>query len=370
MRDRPRRRHPRTAHGARRARRLRVRHVVEELEARARRPALPATGRHPTRVPGAPRAPAAAAQRAPSRRACCRSSCRSSPRTGRSRRRSPRRCARRSGCTTSPAASGSASCTAGSTPTTSLAHCPTLPADRLSSGFVYYDAATDDARLTLTIARTAAQHGAVVANRCEVRELTNGRDGRIDGAVVDTGDGDDRRPRAASSCRPPACGPTSCAGSTRVSHPDSIRPAKGVHVTMPWRLVRNDIAVIISVPGDKRSLFLVPWGELPDGTFEHCYVGTTDTDFAGDLDDPQTDDDDLDVRARRPQPRARRRRSPATTSPACGRGCGRSSRRPTRCAPPTCRAGTASAPATPGLVTVTGGKLTTYREMATTRSTS
>ena len=95
--------------------------------------------------------------------------------------------------------------------------------------------------------------------------------------------------------------------------PDSIRPAKGVHVTIPWRLVGNDIAVIISVPGDKRSLFIVPWGELPDGTFEHCYVGTTDTDFAGELDDPQTDDADLEYVLARPQSRARRRRSPATT---------------------------------------------------------
>jgi glycerol-3-phosphate dehydrogenase len=56
----------------------------------------------------------------------------------------------------------------------SLAHCPSLPVERLSSGFVYYDAATDDARLTLAVARTAAQHGAIVANRCAVRELTRG----------------------------------------------------------------------------------------------------------------------------------------------------------------------------------------------------
>src|SRR5918994_83024 len=41
-------------------------------------------------------------------------------------------------------------------------HLPTLRADRLSSSFVYFDAATDDARLTLTVARTAARHGAVV----------------------------------------------------------------------------------------------------------------------------------------------------------------------------------------------------------------
>ena len=46
------------------------------------------------------------------------------------------------------------------------------------------------------------------------------------------------------------------------THPQSIRPAKGVHITVPWSKVRNDIAVVIPVPKDRRSLFVVPWGEL------------------------------------------------------------------------------------------------------------
>ena len=75
--------------------------------------------------------------------------------------------------------------------------------------------------------------------------------------------------------------------------PDSIRPAKGVHLTVPWDKVRNDIAVVIPVPKDKRSLFVVPWGRRPDGTFEHTYVGTTDTDYDGPLDDPQCTKDDI-----------------------------------------------------------------------------
>ena len=74
----------------------------------------------------------------------------------------------------------------------------------------------------------------------------------------------------------------------------SIRPAKGVHVTVPWALVRNDIAAVIPVPGDKRSLFVVPWGARPDGTFAHTYIGTTDTDYDGPLDDPQCTGDDID----------------------------------------------------------------------------
>ena len=75
--------------------------------------------------------------------------------------------------------------------------------------------------------------------------------------------------------------------------PDSIRPAKGVHLTVPWEKVRNDIAVVIPVPKDKRSLFVVPWGRRADGTFEHTYVGTTDTDYDGPIDDPQCTKDDI-----------------------------------------------------------------------------
>ena len=50
--------------------------------------------------------------------------------------------------------------------------------------------------------------------------------------------------------------------------------------------MRNDIAVVIPVPKDRRSLFVVPWGEL-------AYVGTTDTDYDGPLDDPQCTPDDI-----------------------------------------------------------------------------
>jgi glycerol-3-phosphate dehydrogenase len=71
---------------------------------------------------------------------------------------------------------------------------------------------------------------------------------------------------AAAWSTPPACGPTRSAPSTRDPTPTrSGRPRGPRHV--PWELVRNDIAVIIPVPKDKRSLFLVPWGPLPDGTF-------------------------------------------------------------------------------------------------------
>ena len=201
---------------------------------------------------------------------------------------------RRCGCTTSPAVGASASSTSGSTrdkqPNTSPR--PTL--DKLSSGYLYYDAGADDARLVVTLARTAAQRGAVLANRCGVV-------GRHDRRTAARPTVRSSKPTATSSQSVPASSINAAgvwADDVRAldegANPDSIRPAKGVHLTIPWEKVRNDIAVIIPVRSDKRSLFLVPWGPQADGSYSHCYVGTTDTDHDGGLDEHQTTAVDID----------------------------------------------------------------------------
>jgi glycerol-3-phosphate dehydrogenase len=173
-----------------------------------------------------------------------------------------------------------------------FAHLPTMPKERLASAYLYFDATVDDARLCLTVARTAATHGAVVANRCRVVELTKDDSGHASGAVVDAGG---RLITVRARVIVNAAGVWSDEVRTldEGADPKSIRPAKGVHLTVPWDKVRNDIAVVIPVPKDKRSLFVVPWGRRPDGTFEHTYVGTTDTDYNGSIDDPQCTKDDI-----------------------------------------------------------------------------
>ena len=167
-----------------------------------------------------------------------------------------------------------------------FAHLPTMPRERLASAYLYYDAATDDARLTLAVLRTAARHGAVVANRSRVTSFTRDGEGRIDGAVVDTG-GAELKVRARVVVSATGVWTDEVRALDENADPDSIRPAKGIHLTVPWDKVRNDIAVVIPVPRDRRSLFVVPWGPKADGTYEHTYIGTTDTDYDGPLDDPQ-----------------------------------------------------------------------------------
>jgi glycerol-3-phosphate dehydrogenase len=243
-----------------------------------------------------------------------------------------------------------------------FAHLPTMSRDRLAGGYLYYDATTDDARLVLTIARTAAVHGAVVANRARVTGLIKGDGDLVAGARLDVGDRQiEMRARAVVN----AAGVWS--DEVRALEdgvdPDSIRPAKGVHLTVPWEKVRNDIAVVIPVPGDRRSLFVVPWGPRPDGTYEHTYVGTTDTDYDGPLEDPTCTADDIAYVLGALNAAVTTGITPDDVSGVwAGLRPLVKSVQSARTADLSRRHRVTIGPA--GMVSVTGGKLTTYREMA------
>src|SRR5262249_21232754 len=70
-------------------------------------------------------------------------------------------------------------------------------------------------------------------------------------------------------------------------NPHTIRPAKGVHVTVRRDKLPCDIAAVLPVPKDRRSVFVVPWGD-------EVYIGTTDTDYSGPLDAPRCEPDDVE----------------------------------------------------------------------------
>ena len=162
-----------------------------------------------------------------------------------------------------------------------VAHMPTLPEERLAGAYLYYDAAADDARLTLTLARTAAlDHGAVIANHTNVVEMRHNDAGHVTGVVVEA---DGQRIEVSARAVVNAAGVWSdeVRALDEGSNPDTLRPAKGIHITVPWEKIRNDIAVVVPVPKDKRSVFVVPWLPNGDGTYKLTYVGTTDTDYDG-----------------------------------------------------------------------------------------
>lgn len=237
-----------------------------------------------------------------------------------------------------------------------LAHMPTIRADRIASAYLYYDAQADDSRLTLAVARTAAAHGAAVANRAGVTAFRRDTSGAVSGVTIHA-DGRDLDVDAAVVVNAAGVWADDVRALDEGAHPHSIRPAKGVHVTVPWSRVRNDIAAIVPVHHDGRSIFVVPWGDF-------TYIGTTDTDYDGPLDDPQCTADDVrylldavnrvvtdpldesDVVATWAGLR------PLVAGGTVGEKTADLSRRhAVRTSPG-------------GVVTVTGGKLTTYRRMA------
>lgn len=166
-------------------------------------------------------------------------------------------------------------------------HLPTMDRQKLGSAYLYFDAMADDARVCIALARTAKNYGAVVLNYTQVEKILHDSSGQACGASVKPRDRENFTVKARVVVNAAGVWSDEVMTSDEGKNPDSIRPAKGVHLTVPWHMVQNDLAVVIPVPGDRRSLFLVPWISNYDGTYQYTYIGTTDTDYQGSIDDPQ-----------------------------------------------------------------------------------
>jgi glycerol-3-phosphate dehydrogenase len=238
-------------------------------------------------------------------------------------------------------------------PDEAIAHMPTLNRDLLAAAFLYYDAHADDARLTLTIARTAVlDHGAVALNYAPVTEVLKDDGGHVRGARL----ADGTEVRADAVVNATGVWADDVRSLDEGVHPDTIRPAKGIHVALPWDKVRCDIAAVVPVPKDRRSIFVVPWGD-------RVYLGTTDTDYDGPLDDPQCTPEDVQYVISALNTFVT---EPVSVDDVLGTWAG--------LRPLVKRAGNERTAdlsrrhtvnvSTSGMITVTGGKLTTYRKMA------
>ncbi|MFF2653667.1 FAD-dependent oxidoreductase [Streptomyces sp. NPDC058045] len=167
-----------------------------------------------------------------------------------------------------------------------LGQCPTLKPDGLLGGLLYFDCRTDDARLTLAVARTAALLGARIANRAEVVALSTS--GGLHTATVRTtaadGTTEDIPVRARAVVNAGGVWSDAVSALADTGHRHQIRPAKGVHVVVPWEKVRSQSTLTFPMLGGARGKggkgFVVRWGD-------HCYIGTTDSPYTEDLDDPR-----------------------------------------------------------------------------------
>jgi glycerol-3-phosphate dehydrogenase len=240
---------------------------------------------------------------------------------------------------------------------------PALSSERLAGAMRYYDAQVDDARHTLTVARTAAAHSAVVATRVSAVSLVRGPDGvRVAGARV-------RDEETGREITVTADAVVVCAGVwTDLVHELAgvragyrVRMSKGVHIVVPREAVRAETGIILRT--EKSVLFFIPWGE-------RWIVGTTDTDFSGDRAEPiatQADVDYILAAANRvlvrPLTRADVIAVFAGLRPlveAVGEVNGSKGAKPTT---KVSREHVVDVPV-PGLASIAGGKFTTYRLMA------
>jgi glycerol-3-phosphate dehydrogenase len=164
---------------------------------------------------------------------------------------------------------------------------PALSPARLAGAMLYYDAQVDDARHTLTVARTAAAHSAVVATRVSAVELLRGPDGiRVTGARVrdeETGRLLDVSAEAVVVCAGVWTDLVHELAGVRAGY--RVRMSKGVHIVVAREAVRADTGMIVRT--EKSVLFFIPWGE-------RWIVGTTDTDFSGDRAEPAATEEDVD----------------------------------------------------------------------------
>jgi glycerol-3-phosphate dehydrogenase len=152
-------------------------------------------------------------------------------------------------------------------------------------GFRYYDAQTDDARLTLEVFQQARAHGALVLNHASAVDLLVSGE-RVRGVEVVDG------PTQATfriQARWVVDATGVWAGRVAREHgiaAASIAPAKGVHLTFRASDLPIHTAVVLpSRARDGRRVFLIPWGR-------QVYVGTTDTPYDGSVDDPSVSEQD------------------------------------------------------------------------------
>lgn len=154
---------------------------------------------------------------------------------------------------------------------------PTLNLNDLTGAPLYYDCATDDARLTLENAVAAVEDGATFVTYAKATGFEYGEDGKIVAVnVEDQITGQKKSVRAA--CVINATGPwTDRTLNLNPAHGNQelLRPTKGVHFVVPREVLPVNNAVVCFHPVDTRVLFALPWGDC-------TYVGTTDTDFTGD----------------------------------------------------------------------------------------
>ncbi|MDT2010152.1 glycerol-3-phosphate dehydrogenase [Rhodococcus opacus] len=162
---------------------------------------------------------------------------------------------------------------------------PGLKRNSLTGGIQYYDTVVDDARHTMTVARTAAHYGAVVRTSTQVVGFLREAD-RVSGVRVrDCEDGRTADVKAHVVINATGVWTDEIQALSRQRGRFRVRASKGVHIVVPRDRIVSDAAIILRT--EKSVLFVIPWGS-------HWIIGTTDTDWNLDLAHPAATKADID----------------------------------------------------------------------------
>ncbi len=234
---------------------------------------------------------------------------------------------------------------------------PALVTKGLKDGYVYYDGQTNDARLTMALIRTAAQYGATITNYTEVTSFII-EQGKICGAHIhDTLGDQELTVRARHIVNATGVYSEQVEALTGTEPQVRIEPSKGVHLVLSREdLELGDYAIVLPETEDKRILFIVPWGS-------RAIFGTTDT-GSGDLDHPTATSEDIAYLLKYLNRYLSVRLTEADIISSYAGYRPLVSSRTSKHSTAKLSRTHAVLESSSGLVTIVGGKLTTYRRMA------
>jgi len=155
-----------------------------------------------------------------------------------------------------------------------LEHLPTLKTEGLRGGAVYYDGQFDDARLLIHMVATAFEQGATLLNYCEVTGLTKDAQGFVDGVTArDEETGHEFSAAAKVVINATGAFTDLLRLKAEPSSEPMIVPSQGIHLVFESSFLQGESAIMVPHTSDGRVLFAIPW-------HGHTLVGTTDTPVA------------------------------------------------------------------------------------------
>lgn len=235
---------------------------------------------------------------------------------------------------------------------------PSLDRKKLHSGVLYYDGQLDDARYCLALVQSASEAGAVAANYVEVNGFEKNQNGKVNGITVSdiqSGKTFTIKSRLVINCTGPFSDKVRLMANSKLA--ERLRPSKGVHVVLPYETLNSEYAMLIPKTSDGRVVFAIPF----EGAM---MIGTTDTECSDITAEPTLNQEEKKYLVDTLNPYLATKIDIAQLKAGFGGLRPLLSADPSKSTKSLLRDHEIELDSTSGLVSLLGGKWTTYRLMA------